>query len=154
MKRRHFLQSPLQLSLFDFEPAPTPSKAVEVDPAPQQPAPSSIPDKPLPKKRHLPGGHDIEYVLRRTSRRSIGFLIEDDGLRVTAPRWVTIAEIEDAIRSKLRWIVRKLEERNQRQTKQLSHAMQWRDGASLSYIGKPITLRILSSAEKTHHSQP
>ena len=40
----------------------------------------------------------IGFVLLRSRRRSIGFVITDDGLRVTAPNWVTLGQIDDAVR--------------------------------------------------------
>ena len=42
----------------------------------------------------------IGFVLLRSRRRSIGFVITDDGLRVTAPNWVTLGQIDDAVREK------------------------------------------------------
>jgi predicted metal-dependent hydrolase len=89
--------------------------------------------------------HILEYRLLRSKRRSIGFVIDDDGLRLTAPKWVTIAEIESAIREKQRWILGKLAERRERSARRLQPQMQWRDGASLPYLGADITLRILSA---------
>ena len=141
MKRRKFLQAPLQLSLFDFEPVAEPAPAPRPSPPPNLTATPESPEKPAPKRRTLPGAHAVDYTLRRSARRSIGFLIEEDGLRVTAPRWVTIAEIEDAIRSKLRWIVGKLDERRKQLALQQEKALRWHDGAVLALLGKPLTLR-------------
>ncbi len=89
--------------------------------------------------------HALEYRLLRSKRRSIGFLIDEEGLRITAPRWVTIAEIENAIREKQRWIFAKLNERRERSARRLQPQMQWRDGATLPYLGKDIALRIVAS---------
>jgi predicted metal-dependent hydrolase len=89
--------------------------------------------------------HILEYRLLRSKRRSIGFLIDDDGLRITAPRWVTLAEIESAIREKQGWILTKLSERRERSARRLQPQMQWRDGAMLPYLGADLTLRILSA---------
>ncbi len=47
----------------------------------------------------------LSYRLRRARRRSIGFQIDDQGLTVSAPRWVPLREIEAAIVEKRRWIV-------------------------------------------------
>lgn len=88
------------------------------------------------------GSHLLEYTLVRSKRRSIGFLIGDEGLRLTAPRWVTIAEIESAIHEKQRWIFTKLNERRERSARRLQPQMQWRDGATMPYLGADITLRI------------
>ncbi len=89
--------------------------------------------------------HLLEYRLVRSKRRSIGFLIDEDGLRITAPKWVTIAEIENAIREKQRWIFTKLSERRERSARRLQPHMQWCDGATLPYLGNDVTLRILAS---------
>lgn len=88
------------------------------------------------------GNHMLEYALVRSKRRSIGFLIGEDGLRLTAPKWVTIAEIESAIREKQRWIFTKLNERRERSARRLQPQMQWRDGATLPYLGGDIALSI------------
>ncbi len=88
------------------------------------------------------GEHHIDYALLRSKRRSIGFLISDEGLRVTAPKWVTLGEIENAIREKQRWIFTKLNERRERSARRLQPQMQWRDGATLPYLGQDVTLRI------------
>lgn len=89
--------------------------------------------------------HVIEYRLLRSKRRSIGFLIDDEGLRITAPKWVPVAEVENAIREKQRWIFAKLNERRERSSRRLHPQMQWRDGATLPFLGTEITLRILSA---------
>jgi predicted metal-dependent hydrolase len=86
--------------------------------------------------------HMLDYVLQRSKRRSIGFLINDDGLRVTAPKWATISEIEKVIQEKKRWIFNKLHERRERSARRLQPPMQWRDGATLPYLGQDITLRV------------
>lgn len=54
-------------------------------------------------------GRAISYALKRSNRRTIGFAISHDGLAVTAPKYVGLAEIEDALHSKSRWILSKLD---------------------------------------------
>ena len=100
---------------------------------------------PAGKRRIQVGHHVLDYTLVRSKRRSIGFLIGDDGLRLTAPKWVTVVEIENAIREKQRWIFTKLYERRERSARRLQPQMQWCDGATLPYLGNDITLRILST---------
>lgn len=84
----------------------------------------------------------LEYELRRSKRRSIGFLIADEGLRITAPRWVTLADIEQAIQEKQHWIISKLREKRELANKRMQASMRWEDGARLPYLGKQLTLRI------------
>jgi predicted metal-dependent hydrolase len=113
------------------------------------PAPPRSPEAP-PLRRIQLGPHALDYELRRSTRRSIGFMIDDDGLRVTAPRRISLAEIDNAIRAKQRWILTKLHERGERRA--LRHEkppMQWIDGAALPYMGGDITLR-LQPAQRSH----
>ncbi|MDE2427091.1 MAG: M48 family metallopeptidase [Burkholderiales bacterium] len=98
------------------------------------------------KRQILIQDYLLEYDLQRSKRRSIGFLINENGLRITAPRWVTIADIEKAIHEKQSWIVRKLSERRERAQRQLEPAMRWGDGASLPYLGGKIILRLVPHA--------
>ncbi len=140
-KRRQFLQSPLQLSLFDLEPTLLPFfSSGRIAPAlPDNPA------KPPLQRRVLAGPHVIEYRLRRSKRRSIGFLIEEEGLRITAPRWVTIAEIEAAVCEKQRWIIKKLDDQRKllAQRKPLEPL---RDGVTINFLGAPVTVRVRHDA--------
>jgi len=140
MKLRNFLQAAFQLSLFDFVSAPIPAQKKP----PATPPLTLPPEAPKqPKRRQLQAtNHLIEYTLGRSGRRSIGFVIEEDGLRVTAPRWVTIAEIEDAIQSKQSWIIRKLHERREPLANRQEKTFLWRDGALLPFLGKSLILRV------------
>lgn len=113
--------------------------------APQIPVPV-LPPGPPPKstanRKIVIGAHTLPYTLLRSKRRTIGFLINEDGLRVTAPKWITIGEIEHAISEKSRWIFNKLNEHRERSARRLQPQMQWCDGAKLPYLGKDITLRL------------
>jgi predicted metal-dependent hydrolase len=94
----------------------------------------------------------LDYVLLRSKRRTIGFLISDSGLRVTAPRWVTLRDIEAAILGKESWIVSKLRQRQERASQRQASRMEWRDGAALPYLGGALTLRLHAApAAAIHH---
>ncbi|WP_295993906.1 M48 family metallopeptidase [Rugamonas sp.] len=131
-------------------PAPTSGGAVTIAPA----SPFAIPTRPqppiappsdaAPKRQLLVGQFVLEYSLRRSTRRSIGFMIDDDGLRVTAPKRISIIEIDNAIRTKQQWILSKLHERRERRAARLEKPpVEWTDGAQLPYLGGDITLRLL-----------
>ena len=131
------------------QPAQPLFKAPPAPPRIKLPSPPVGPQDP-PLKRIPLGHHVIEYALRRSARRSIGFMIDDDGLRVTAPRRVTQEDIDNAIRAKQRWIVTKLLERGERREQRQQRApVEWKDGAKLPYIGAEITLR-LEQAARSH----
>jgi predicted metal-dependent hydrolase len=134
------------------KPSPPPQPLFKAPPAPPRitlPSPPRGPSDP-PLRRIVLGSHHVDYELRRSSRRSIGFMIDDDGLRVTAPKRVTLAEVDNAIRAKQRWILTKLHERGERRVQRLQKApLRWEDGARLPYLGGEITLR-LQEAARSH----
>ncbi|MEK7883949.1 M48 family metallopeptidase [Methyloversatilis sp. NSM2] len=95
---------------------------------------------PQPRGRHIVLGQQIiEYALRRSRRNSIGFSIGESGLRVTAPHWVTLPQIEEALREKQRWIFTKLGEVRARRAPVRTD---WRDGARLPWLGTHVMLRL------------
>ena len=132
-------------------PAAPPQPLFKAPPTPPRitlPSPPASPDAPL--RRIQLGPHTLDYALRRSTRRSIGFMIDDDGLRVTAPRRVTLPEIDNAIRAKQRWILTKLHERGERRAqREVKPPVAWVDGAQLPYLGGDITLR-LQEATRSH----
>ncbi|WP_371868607.1 M48 family metallopeptidase [Pseudoduganella ginsengisoli] len=120
-------------------------------PTPVAPPPAD----PLPRRQLLVGGYVLEYALRRSSRRSIGFMVDDDGLRVTAPRRVSLADIDDAIRAKQHWILSKLEERRERRAARLQKPpMEWVDGAQVPYLGADIKLRLYTATRNRTDYNP
>ena len=136
-------QSAQQLDLFAAELTP-----VAGTPAAHgsQPNPTRTTTPNLTPKRQLHvGNHILEFTLLRSKRRSIGFMIDDDGLRVTAPKWVTLTDIDTSIREKQRWILSKLNERRERSARRLQPAVQWVDGAALPYLGGSLTLRLVAA---------
>ncbi len=95
----------------------------------------------------LPGS-TIQYALKRSKRRTIGFLIDDAGLTVTAPKWVTLAEIDEALKERETWIIRKSVEWQQYTQRRDKLKITWVNGASIQWLGSPITIQ-LSAASST-----
>lgn len=88
----------------------------------------------------LLAGHRVAYELRRSRRSSIGFVVASEGLSVSAPRWVGVGEIELALREKAAWILRKLQEQRERASRLAAAQIVWRDGASIPFLGRNVTL--------------
>ncbi|NMM89752.1 metal-dependent hydrolase [Rhodococcus sp. SRB_17] len=82
----------------------------------------------------------VAYALQRVRRRSIGFTVSADGLSVRAPTGVTLAAVDDALRRKSGWILRKLAEARERQQREEHARIRWQDGAALPYLGAPLTV--------------
>ena len=146
MPRRVVADVPEQLSLFDVPPPAGPRSPEPRPPRPQSPAPVAAAPAPL-VHRHPRADREIRlgecqvaYLLRRARRKSIGFTVGPEGLAVSAPRWVGVNEIESALREKSGWILRKLGEQRERQRRLESARVEWRDGATLPFLGESVIL--------------
>lgn len=141
----------LDLPLF-ADPAPV--VAPDASSLPLTPPPAASPGKPG-KAPLAPDGtrmrtvelgvRTLHYRLKRSSRKSIGFVIDGTGLCITAPRWVAIADIENAIAEKQRWIFAKLAEWKTRTEQRVLPRVEWSDGAELPFLGKPIAVKLGAS---------
>jgi predicted metal-dependent hydrolase len=95
----------------------------------------------------------VAYEFKRARRRSIGMVVGVDGLTVRAPRWVSPADIEVALRAKERWICTKLHEQRERAHKQVSARIDWREGAAVPYLGDTVILVLdpQATGARLHH---
>ncbi len=84
----------------------------------------------------------VAYEFKRGQRRSIGFSVGAEGLTVRAPKWVSLVEVDVALQSKSAWILRKLQEIRERHTRLATQVIEWRDGASLLFLGQTVTIRL------------
>lgn len=116
--------------------------SLALDPPPAVAPPSPGHDAEARRRRALAGPQVIEYRLRRARRRTIGFQIDDAGLTISAPRWVTLREIEAAIAEKSRWIHTKQREWHAWREKRRLPTIVFADGATLPYLGASLTLRL------------
>jgi predicted metal-dependent hydrolase len=95
-------------------------------------------------------GITIQYTLKRSNRRSIGFSIGLKGLTVSAPQRASINMIEAALFSKQKWIVTKLRLVHTKVAEQVKKTAQcWEHGAILPYLGKNIVLHLGSGTSFT-----
>jgi hypothetical protein len=141
----------LQRSLFDEPDDPTPPAAPRR--APPAPPASLAPTLEAGAREPLAGevfrhpraqrdvrldGHLVAYEMRRARRRSIGFVVGPEGLTVSAPRWVGLKEVDDALQDKRGWILRKLREQRERAARLASARIDWRDGTELPFLGETV----------------
>jgi predicted metal-dependent hydrolase len=146
------MQSPLQLllDLFDepkAKPAPPPEpkkprSAEDLRPVPGEPFDRVLTPQafrhPDANREILLGPVLVAYEFRRVRRKNIGFVVGPDGLVVSAPRWVPLAEVDQAVRAKGRWIVSKLEAARERQARLEAARIEWQDGATFPFLGEPV----------------
>ncbi|MEO8923007.1 MAG: SprT family zinc-dependent metalloprotease [Caldimonas sp.] len=136
----------LQRGLFDEEaPAAVASPVARATPAP--PAAFTAPDAtvagaairhPRANREVALQGRRIGFLLKRTRRRSIGFVVGVEGLVVSAPKWVALRDIDAAVREKGRWILARLAEQRERLVRVDAARVVWRDGAEIQYLGQPV----------------
>ncbi len=84
--------------------------------------------------------HVVAYALKRARRRSIGFIVGTEGLSVNAPKWVGLHDIEAALHEKSRWILKKLQEQQERAQRMLSAKVEWRDGTTIPFLGESVII--------------
>ena len=84
----------------------------------------------------------VAYQFKRSQRRTIGFSVGPEGLAVSAPRWVSLKEIDLALATKGPWILRKLLEMRERHIQLAQQVIEWRDGASLPFLGQSVRLQL------------
>ena len=146
------MQSPLQL-LLDLFDEPKPAPAPKPSPAPDAGDLTHVPGEPFDRVlapqsfRHPDANREIRlgdvlvaFEFRRARRKNIGFAVGPEGLVVSAPRWVPLGEVDQAVRSKTRWIVSKLEAARERQQRLEAARIEWKDGATFPYLGEPVLL--------------
>ncbi len=142
----------LQRSLFDDD-ASFPSMLA---PAPVQRAPASTPTPaptstststaasgflhPRATREIVLDGQRVAFLLKRSRRRSIGFVVGAEGLAVSTPKWVTLRDVDAAVREKAAWILAKLVEQREQARRAAAARMVWQDGATLQYLGEPIRI--------------
>ena len=124
------MRNPLQLVLDFISP-------------PSEPAPLPLSDDvviahPRANREAVLEGMRVAYLFQRVRRRSIGFVVGPDGLEVRAPKWVTLKEVELGLQERGEWVLRKWSEIQERQKN--IRQIEWREGASLDYLGAPIHL--------------
>jgi hypothetical protein len=148
----------LQLGLFDaLEPVAQPTSPAQSAPSPPPPPfpvdpPAAAPIIEAPWRHRaatreaMLDGHGIAFRVVRISRRSIGFVVDADGLTVRAARRVPLREIDDAVQEKRRWILARLVEQRERAARALASQMVWRDGAAIDYLGTKLVVALEPAA--------
>lgn len=90
----------------------------------------------------LPGSPEslsITYRLVRRNRRTIGLKISENGLIVSASSRVSISEVEEIIEKHILWILRKTQERKEREKKA---QVDFREGGLLPYRGRKVKIAL------------
>jgi predicted metal-dependent hydrolase len=103
------------------------------------PAMSRHPDA---SREALLSGVLVAFALKRGKRRTIGFSVGPEGLSVSAPKWVPLAEIDRSVQEKASWILKKLQETRERHSRMESARIDWQDGAVVPFMGGELVLSL------------
>ena len=112
----------------------------------EKPNPSSGSDKEKnPTKKHRTvalQGQTVPWLLKRTRRKTVGMSIGQGMIQVNAPKWVPVSDIEYILKEISNWLLARLAEWYQSDQHRLLPEQQWAHGATLQYLGKPMTLAL------------
>ena len=61
---------------------------------------------------------------------------------MSAPKWVTLRDIDAAVREKGGWILAKLDEQQRRSLQSAAERIVWADGATLQFLGAPVRVTL------------
>ncbi len=141
----------LLLDLFDEPKPPAPQVSSPQPAPPAAPRQAGPPAQPLadliaPQAfRHPDANRElllddvlVAYAFRRGKRKTIGFVVGPEGLVVSAPRWVPLGEVDQAVRAKSRWIVHKLGQARERHERLASARIEWKDGTTIPFLGEAV----------------
>ncbi len=95
---------------------------------------------PQATREALLDGTLVAYAFRRGKRRTIGFVVGADGLQVSAPKWVPLYEVDNAVKEKAAWILKKLQESRARGQRMEAARVAWADGAEFPFLGASVRL--------------
>lgn len=95
----------------------------------------------------------FSYHLERAKRKTVGFIVDERGVTVRAPQWVSITEIERMLQEKESWIQKKLTEFRNWQKEVGMQSVHFVDGAKLPYLGRSLKLRLEPSAKAVFFSE-
>ena len=89
--------------------------------------------------------HVVPYHIERTRRKTIGMLVDENGLRVRAAPRVSIAEIERILHSKTDWILKALHKAHIRaqapERKSFVPKLDFSDGQEVTLLGRTVVIR-------------
>ena len=95
----------------------------------------------------------FSYHLERAKRKTVGFIVDERGVTVRAPRWVSVAEIEKMLQEKEGWIQKKLTEFGNWQKEIGMQTVRFEDGAKIPYLGQLLKLRLDPAARSVFLSE-
>ena len=99
------------------------------------------------QRRICLAGRELDYVLRRSQRRTLGLTIDGRGLTVAIPLKASLAQAEAFMRERAAWIFDKLDARSARKAPEPAAI---HDGMHFPVLGQPCRISLLAGGNRTH----
>jgi predicted metal-dependent hydrolase len=94
----------------------------------------------------------VDFILQRSRRRTIGLRISPQGLVIQAPHRVAWQELQEIVQSKAEWVLSKLEQRLERQSR--ARQLIWQSAASdktwpqVMYLGHWLDVQFIKTSQR------
>lgn len=106
------------------------------------------PAEPGLRRRRLQlGARIVDYELRQAAGRRLAMSIDERGLRVGAPRHLTLLAIESFVQENADWVLRKLDEHARRDR---PRHLTVRDGVVLPVLGLEMPVQVVVGGNRIH----
>lgn len=87
-------------------------------------------------------GSTLGFSVRRSKRNTIGLSVNEAGLLVTAPGWVTLSQIDEVVQEKLAWILDKAWAHQDKAERTQKAESQWCPEGVIPFMGQALHLQI------------
>jgi predicted metal-dependent hydrolase len=94
------------------------------------------------------GGRSLEYLLRRSARRTLGLQVAPRGVRVSVPHRAPLWQVEAFLRDHADWVHGKLGELERAAASPRPDGYALVDGASLPLLGEAVRLRLVAGMRR------
>lgn len=119
------------------------------------PALSTAMQHPRANQRIVLQGCPVAYELKHsTRRRSIGLLVNPQGLSVRAPQLTPLPQVQALLQRKAHWVLSKLQLAQTRAGLLAVSKPAWTHGQELRYLGQPLRLVLESAPHPTATLEP
>lgn len=91
-------------------------------------------------------GQNISYTLFRTRRKTIGMQVSAGHLKVSAPKWVSLVQIQQALEEKGAWILKQIEHTQEKAKALRAQDVKVEHGCVMPWLGTKLQVHFLSDA--------
>jgi predicted metal-dependent hydrolase len=94
-------------------------------------------------------GQQLVYELQRRKRKTIGMQVSEGQLRVSAPKWVSLTQIHEALVEKSVWILKQIEHTREKAKALKALDVKVEHGCELPWLGSKLQVLLQANAQCT-----